>query len=87
MRYRKKPVEVEVVQFTDGTPETLQEIYNFCGGIITDFSDPFKPVIKIETLEGTMNASIGDYIIKGIKGEFYPCKPDIFEKTYELLIE
>jgi hypothetical protein len=42
-----------------------------------------KPVLKIQTLEGDMIASIGDYIIKGIKGEFYPCKPDIFEQTYE----
>ena len=40
-------------------------------------------VLKIETLEGVMNASVGDYIIKGVNGEYYPCKPDIFEKTYE----
>lgn len=44
-------------------------------------------VILIDTLEGTMEANVGDYIIKGIKGEFYPCKPDIFEQTYEELNE
>ena len=40
-------------------------------------------MLKIDTLEGTMTASVGDYVIKGVNGEFYPCKPDIFEKTYE----
>lgn len=48
-----------------------------------DYKDPENPVIKIETLEGVMKASVGDYIIKGVNGEFYPCKPDIFNKTYE----
>jgi len=42
-----------------------------------------KPQLEIKTLEGTMCADIGDYIIKGVNGEFYPCKPDIFEKIYE----
>ena len=41
--------------------------------------------VVIPTLEGNMNASIGDYIIKGLRGEFYPCKPDVFEKKYELI--
>ena len=49
--------------------------------------DKYNPYIKIETLEGTMKASVGDYIIKGVNGEFYPCKPDIFEKTYEEVAE
>lgn len=48
-----------------------------------NYEDPENPVLKIETLEGGMNASVGDYIIKGVNGEYYPCKPDIFEKTYE----
>ena len=46
-----------------------------------------KDGLKIFTLEGTMNANIGDWIIKGVKGEFYPCKPDIFEETYEKVEE
>ena len=53
--------------------------------MVIDYKDRENPVLKIETLEGTMEASEGDYIIKGVNGEFYPCKPDIFEKTYELV--
>ena len=48
-----------------------------------DYKDSDDPKLKIETLEGVMNASLGDWIIKGVNGEYYPCKPDIFEKTYE----
>lgn len=48
-----------------------------------NYEDKNNPFIPIETLEGTMKASAGDYIIKGVKGEFYPCKPDIFEQTYD----
>lgn len=52
-------------------------------GARVNYEDKNNPYIPIETLEGTMRASVGDYIIKGVNGEFYPCKPDIFEKTYE----
>ncbi len=82
-KYRKKPVVVEAMEFKDDTvqliklAEFLQEPCN------VDYKDPDKPVLKIATLEGTMAASIGDFIIKGVNGEFYPCKPDIFWKTYE----
>lgn len=73
--YRKKPVEVQAVQWNG---ENVSEVLEFCGKArIKDDS------ILIDTLEGTMEANTGDYIIKGVKGEFYPCKPDIFEKTYE----
>lgn len=84
MKYRKKPVEIEAIQFFD-QPEELINIQEFMGNIdITiDYKDFNDPKLKIETLEGIMNASLGDYIIKGVKGEFYPCKPDIFELTYE----
>jgi hypothetical protein len=58
----------------------VDEVMEFCGDKIK--SHPLTGVV-IETLEGNMTASKGDYIIKGIKGEFYPCKPDIFELTYE----
>ena len=83
-KYRKKPVVIEAIQFVD-TTERIGEIQEFMGGIIrVDYADKNNPIIKIETLEGVMAANVGDYIIKGVKGEFYPCKPDIFEATYEL---
>jgi hypothetical protein len=84
MKYRKKPVEIEAIQFFD-QPEELINIQEFMGNvdITVDYKDFNDPKLKIETLEGVMNSSLGDYIIKGIKGEFYPCKPDIFELTYE----
>lgn len=82
--YRKKPVEIEAIQFED-TPEVLSELSDFINNqdLRVDYKDPENPVIKIETLEGVMKASVGDYIIKGVNGEFYPCKPDIFNKTYD----
>ena len=89
MRYRKKPVEIEAVQWTG---LNLEEIKAFVGkSLIYDIIDtawevgkgrPYV-IMKIKTLEGDMIASEGDYIIKGISGEFYPCKPDIFKATYE----
>ena len=82
-KYKKKPVIIEAIQFVDDA-ERITEIYNFVGaGLSVDYSKKEKPVLKIPTLEGVMTASEGDYIIKGVKGEFYPCKPDIFENTYE----
>lgn len=75
-KYRKKPVVIEAVQFINSA-----DIHEFCKDKVRE------PVghdyLEIDTLEGIMKASIGDYIIKGVKGEFYPCKPDIFEATYE----
>ena len=76
-QYRKKPVVVEAVQFNG---ENQSEIVEFAGEVIRT---KFFPKVAIETLEGTMRASVGDYIIKGVNGEFYPCKPNIFVKTYE----
>lgn len=82
MKYRKKPVIIEAIQFEDNR---IIEIHEFMGGdtIRVNYEDKNNPYLKIETLEGIMKASVGDYIIKGVNGEFYPCKPDIFEKTYE----
>ena len=77
MKYRKKPVEIEAIQLIE---ENIDKITEFCGDKIK--AHPLTGVV-IETLEGNMLASKGDYIIKGVKGEFYPCKPDIFEMTYE----
>lgn len=83
-RYRKRPVEVEAIIFTDDA-DRLMHLQEFigCDTLKVSYEDPHNPKLVIETLEGSMTASIGDYIIKGVKGEFYPCKPDIFEKTYE----
>lgn len=86
MRYRKKQVEVEAIQFYDNT-KTLVELSNFgLEPVNVDYSVPSMPVLKIHTLEGVMTAVEGDFIIKGVQGEFYPCKPDIFEKTYEQVV-
>jgi len=83
-KYRKKPIEIEAVEFNG---------WNF--GIINDwitgkaelYPACYKKKMIIHTLEGNMTANVGDYIIKGVNGEFYPCKRDIFEKTYELVEE
>ena len=79
-KFRKKPVIIEAIQWNG---KNLTEIDNFVGGSIANKST----ILIIHTLEGDMEASMGDYIIKGINGEFYPCKPDIFAKTYEEVTE
>lgn len=82
-KYRKKPVVIEAVLF-DG--QQFGEYANFIPSEMCEFalySMNNTPVLRISTLEGTMRADAGDWIIKGVKGEFYPCKPDIFEVTYE----
>jgi hypothetical protein len=82
-KYCKKPVVVEVVRFLNDSYETLEAIQDLgLESIRVSYKDG-EPVLIIETLEGEMIANVGDYIIRGIKGEFYPCKPDIFEQTYE----
>ena len=80
-KYRKQPVVIEAIQLTN---ENVVDVLTFCnnaGNIVASNEDEMG--ISILTLEGTMIANTGDYIIKGVKGEFYPCKPDIFEQTYE----
>lgn len=91
-RYRKKPVEVDAVKWNG---DNLKEVIEFTGQHVTaqhyrweeycDLVD--KHGLKIFTLEGSHMATIGDMIIKGVHGECYPCKPDIFAKTYELVDE
>lgn len=93
--YRKKPVVIEAMQW-DGAAEGATPIIDWilaAGGTArfsccqphSGNSKPEKPhTIAIPTLEGVMNASLNDYVIKGVQGEFYPCKPEIFEATYEL---
>ena len=81
MLFRKRPVIIEAMQFTD---ETKDQCLNFVTcNCWASFDREEKPALKIQTLEGVMTATMGDWIIKGVNGEFYPCKPDIFEKTYE----
>lgn len=80
MKYRKKPVEVEAIKFSADDWSGVKE---FTNGNAKDFIANEKATCIISTLEGDMRATEGDYIIKGVKGEFYPCKPDIFELTYD----
>ena len=85
--YRKKPVEIEARQY-NGTPEANQEIIDWTRGSATPaYMEKYDEVefLCISTLEGDFKVYKSDYVIKGIKGEFYPCKPDIFEKTYEMV--
>lgn len=76
MKFRKKPIVIEAEQYTRNGIEA-EKIAEWCGGQQTDDG------LIIHTLEGDMLAEYGDWIIQGVKGEFYPCKPDIFESTYE----
>jgi hypothetical protein len=80
MKYRKKPVVIDAVQF-DG--KHAGNILEFCNGNAFVTQPPMGHYLYIKTLEGDMLVSPNDYVIKGVKGEFYPCKPDIFEMTYE----
>lgn len=77
MKYRKKPIVIEAIQWTGKNFEKLQEFTND-----TIYHD-HRAFLFISTLEGDMEASLGDYVIKGIQGEFYPCKEDIFWNTYD----
>ena len=96
MKFRKKPVEVEAMllaaetnetEFLDPNTRAHAEIagwmmgHGFRGFRVVGEHRPFG--LAINTLEGTMTADPGDWIIRGVQGEFYPCKPDIFEATYE----
>jgi hypothetical protein len=93
VQYRKKPVVIEAVKWTGGNH---REMFNFLGGEDEDYLtavgvnfyidwSKVEGGLIIKTLEGEHVATVGDYIIKGIKGEYYPCKPDIFEATYEIV--
>ena len=87
MKYRKKPVVIEAVLW-DGSDESAGEIAALSDETAYVFNYSNVPTrLTIETLEGTHLATIGDFIIRGVQGELYPCKPDIFEMTYELVAE
>lgn len=79
MKFRKKPVVIEAVQF-HGSKESANAIWKWMGRATVNHDGGD---LLIETLEGVMRANPSDWIIKGVKGEFYPCKPDIFAATYE----
>jgi hypothetical protein len=93
-KFRKKPVVIEAVKLSI-TSKSIRECLEFMGQKVNTKSqiasgkfegycwDVAKNGLQIKTLEGTMTAKVGDYIIKGVNGEFYPCKPNIFKKTYE----
>lgn len=85
-RFRKKPVVIEAARLTSDVLAAV-EVAKWCGGVIANYReadyDDYFDGIDIVTLEGTMRADLGDWIIKGVQGEFYPCKPAIFSATYE----
>lgn len=75
-KYCKKPVVVEALEYVEGH----MDVFKFCP---TAYIDEYTKELIIPTLEGDFTVKPGDYIIRGVKGEFYPCKPDIFKMTYE----
>lgn len=86
MKFRSKPVVIEAMQFTD---ESKDQCFHFvtCNKYASFDCDAdikkARPTLIIQTLEGDMKAQVGDWIIKGTRGEFYPCKPDVFAVKYE----
>lgn len=88
-RFRKKPVEIEAWQFNnDDSEETNAHPSWLVEGLASGkvyYQGGDEPYLTIQTLEGDHRADVGDWIIRGVKGELYPCKPDIFEMTYDLV--
>ena len=85
MFYRKKPVVIDAMHFSSS--DDVEQIRRWSGGMIVPHEgDPVSSnpsFLVVKTLEGTMQARPGDWLIRGVKGEYYPCKPDIFDATYE----
>lgn len=79
-KFKRKPIVYEAVQWTG---ENIEEISKFANSAQVSRMVGVSELV-IETLEGNMIAEAGDWIIKGVKGEFYPCKPDVFQESYEL---
>jgi len=88
-KYQKKPVVIEAIQFDGDNCMEIEKWSNnkvYVSPVLEKTKEnPTGCYLQIKTLEGIMAAIVGDWIIRGIKGEFYPCKPDIFEQTYELV--
>lgn len=86
MKARKRPVVVEVYEYLGDGLDALNWSAEFSETgtpLFISLGGKKEPGLYIQTLEGDMHVSVGDFIIRGVNGEFYPCKPDIFEKTYE----
>lgn len=87
-KYRKKPVVIEACQVSNNNVDVCVWMDEVGNKERSEFRiDPGTGSLYIWTLEGEMKAEVGDYVIRGVKGEFYPCKPDIFEATYEKVDE
>ncbi|BAF56021.1 hypothetical protein [Corynebacterium glutamicum] len=81
-KYRKKPVAIEAVQLN---AHNVREVAKWCNADLGYMFGSTEPdALDIHTLEGMMAAHVGDYIIRGVQGEFYPCRSDIFKETYEV---
>lgn len=87
MKYRKKPVVIEAYQLPPLNTPPTRELVDFLGASERPITSERDGTLAIQTLEGTMTAEPGDWIIRGVKGEYYPCKPDIFAATYEAVRE
>lgn len=85
MKFRKKPVVIEAVQWDGADVDSVLALCLTKASVRRPYvrNESNQHYLLIDTLEGTMTAERGDWIIKGVKGELYPCKPDIFEATYE----
>lgn len=82
-KFRKKPVEIEAEQFIIWDYKNVPQVIKIMDRCFEIKGQLFDRYIEIPTLEGIMRANVEDYIIKGVSGEIYPCKPDIFKKTYD----
>lgn len=82
MIFKKKPVEIEAIQWKGDNWDDIFKFTNKETSLL-----PTSEKILVDTLEGSMKANVGDWIIKGVTGEFYPCKPDIFDMTYDKVEE
>ena len=87
--FRKKPVTIAAIQWTGDNFDEVKAFFGEdakkCSNLVDLNDQPIEGNLIIETLEGNHTASPGDFIIRGVKGEYYPCKPDIFEQTYEVV--
>jgi len=86
MKFRKKPVVIDAFQYQEQDFCFFPKWANDAGCFVKYYKDNELEKLCIKTLEGEMLVNIGDWIIKGVKGELYPCKPDIFEATYDYCV-
>jgi len=84
-KYRKKPVVIEAFKWQPDEPAAYAPAWYATACVDRTLYPEFDGTLSIKTLEGTMTAQVGDWVIRGVKGEIYPCKPDIFAATYEAL--